>query len=102
MLGTGDHTLGSADPLPLEATDLSSGDSGAEERILPCAFDDAAPAGVAGDVDHGRESPVDAHGSRLTGGDGLTSLNRVGIPGRRHRDRHRENGAEPVDDVEPE
>src|SRR3712207_9179267 len=34
---------------------------GAERGILPEAFDDAAPAAVAGQVGHGREGPVHAN-----------------------------------------
>ena len=86
----------------LEPADLRRGDDAAEERVLPRSLDDPAPAGVAGDVDHRRERPVDADGPCLAGGDRLTPLDRRRVPGRRHRDRHRQDGAQPVDDVEPE
>ena len=88
--------------LALEAADLGDGDRGAEERILAGALDDAAPPRIAGDVHHRGEGPVDAHGAGLARGDGLTALDRLGVPRRRHRDRYREDRAQPVDDVEAE
>ncbi len=71
VLGTGDDPLGRAELAALEAADLGRRDRRAEVRILAGALDDAAPARVAGDVDHRRERPVDADRPRLAGGDGL-------------------------------
>ena len=41
-------------------------------------------------------------GAGLAGGDRLAALDGLGVPGRGHRDRHREDGAQPVDHVEAE
>jgi hypothetical protein len=38
----------------------------------------------------------------LAGGDRLTALDRLQVPRSGHRDRHRKDGAQAVDDVEPE
>ena len=86
----------------LEAADLGGGHRGGQHRILPRALDDATPAGVPRDVDHGGERPVDADGAGLARGDSLALLRRRGVPGRGGRDRHREDRAEAVDDVEAE
>ena len=102
VLGTGDHALGRADLLPLEAADLGGRDGGAEERVLARALDDAAPARIAGDVDHRRERPVDARGACLTRGDGLTAFDRLRIPRGGQRDRHRKDRAQPMDHVKAE
>ena len=102
VLGPGDHALGRPEPLALEAAHLGGADGRAEERVLACALDDAAPARVARDVDHRREGPVDADRPGLPGGDGLPALDDVRVPRRRHRDRHREDRAQAVDHVEAE
>ena len=99
VLGTGDDALGRAHRVPLEATHLGGCDGGAEERILARAFDDPAPPRITGDVDHRREGPGDADRPCLTRRDRLTLRDRLGIPRRRHRDRHRQDRAQPMDHV---
>ena len=102
VLGPGDDAVGSAEPLALEAAHLGDRHRRAEVRVLAGALDDAAPPRVAGDVDHRREGPVDADRPRLPRGDRLAAGDGVGVPRRRHRDRHRQDRPEPVDDVERE
>ena len=54
-----------------KASGTSSSNSSTEHGVLTGALDDASPAGVASDVDHRRERPVDADGACLARGDGL-------------------------------
>jgi len=86
----------------LEATHLGSGHGSAEDGILACALDDAAPAGVAGDVDHRRERPADADRAGLTGRDGLAGGDGLRAPRGRQRDRRRQDRPQAVDHVEAE
>src|SRR5271170_1939056 len=94
--------FGRADIWALKAVDLCDGHRRAQVRILARAFDDAAPAWVAGDVEHGREGPLDADGAGLPRGDGLPFFFDRRIPGSGHRDGHGEDGAEAMNDVEAE
>ena len=87
---------------PWKPLDLRDRDGRAEVGVLPRALDDPAPPWIAGDVDHRRERPVDADGARLAGGHRLAPLDGLRVPGGRHGDRHRQDRAEPVDDVEAE
>ena len=102
VLRTGNDAVGCTQLTALEAAHLGDGHRRAEVRIFSSALDDPAPTWIAGDVDHGRERPVDAHGTRFAGGDRLAALDRRGVPRGRHRNRHRKNRAEPVNDVETE
>ena len=102
VLGPGDDAVGSAEPLALEATHLRDRHGRTQERVLAGALDDPAPSWVAGDVDHRREGPVDADRARLPRGDRLAAGDRVRVPRRRQRDRHRQDRPQPVDDVERE
>ena len=102
VLRTGDDAVRRTQLVALEAAHLGDGHGGAEVRVFAGALDDPTPTWIAGDVDHRRERPMDADRTRLTGGDRLATLDRLGIPRRRHRDRHRKDRAQPVDDVETE
>ena len=102
MLGAGDDAVRLAEAAALEAADLSGGHGGAQERILPGALDNPAPPGISGDVDHWREGPMDADRARLPSRHRLTLLDDPHIPGGGHGDRDREDGPQPVNDVEAE
>ena len=99
MLGAGDHALRRADLRSLKAADLRSRDDRAEEGVLPCALDHASPPRIASDVDHWRERPMDAHGTRLTRRDRLTALDHLGIPGCGQRDRDRQDRPQSMDHI---
>ncbi len=86
----------------LEALDLGLGEAGADVRVLAGAFGDAAPARVAGDVEHRREGEVEAGGLGLVGGEAGGFLPEGGVEGAGLGERDREDGAEAVDDVEAE
>ena len=81
VLGAGENATLTADVGPaLEAAYLSGGAGRAQVRVLAGALDDATPAGVAGDIDHGGEGPRNAHGAGLLGGGGLRGLEDRGVP----------------------
>src|SRR5271170_1658382 len=94
--------FGRADIWALKAVDLCDGHRRAQVWVLARTFDDASPARIAGDVEHGREGPVDADGASLPRRDALPFFFDRRIPGSGHRDGHGEDGAEAMNDVEAE
>ena len=70
--------------------------------IFSGAFDNAAPARIAHDVQHRCEGPFDADSACFFGGDRLRFCSGGRIPRRGHGNRHGEDGPEAVDDVETE
>ena len=86
----------------MESFDLRGGHAGAEEGIFAGAFHDAAPAGIARDVDHGSEGPLDAGGAGFASGHGLSFFGNSGVPTGGEREGNGVDGAEAVDDVEAE
>ncbi len=102
VFGGGEDVVGATPLAALEAEDLRASDGRAEIGVFAGAFDHAAPAGVAGDVDHWTESPSDADGAGFFGGDGLGLLDHCGIPRGSGADRRWEDCAIAVDDVEAE
>ena len=66
MLHAGGHLV-VACQVALIAADHCTCDLRTEIGIFAGTFGHTAPAGIAGDVDHGAESPVDAPGSSLSG-----------------------------------
>ena len=91
--------MGDAEGCALESLDLGLGHAGAEEGIFAGAFHDAAPARVAGDVDHGSEGPLDAGGAGFASGHRLRLFGGGRIPTGGEGDRDGIDGAEAVDDV---
>ena len=87
---------------PWYPRDLRHRHARAQVGILARAFDDAAPARIARDVDHRREGPVQAGGRGLLGGDARGALRALRRPASRHRQRHREDRAVAVDHVHGE
>jgi len=79
MFHAGEHAIRARGILALKTTHLSRGHSGTEKRIFARALNDAPPARVARDINHRREGPTDAGGSRLTGRDLLHLLDECGI-----------------------
>jgi hypothetical protein len=70
--------LGQRQGLALEAADRRQADLGAQVRVLAVGLLDAAPARVAGHVDHGGQGQVRAPGAHLAGGDGEDLLGQLG------------------------
>jgi hypothetical protein len=64
MFYAGQHTVWSY-PRTLESAHLRATHGGAEVWILTCAFHDAAPTGIAGNIDHRREGPLNAGRTRI-------------------------------------
>ena len=91
--------VGAADKRALKAVYLGGGHGLAEHGIFAGGLHDAAPPGVAGDVDHGRKGPLNAGGASLLGGQCLRARHEVGIPGRRHGQGNRRDCPEAVNDV---
>ena len=102
VLDAGDDAVRVREGGSLEAVDLGFGHAGAQEGIFAGAFHDAAPACVAGDVDHGAEGPADAGGGGFAGGHALGFFGHGGIPRGGQGEGHGVDGAEAVDDVEAE
>ena len=90
VLGPGNDAFRRAHLTALEATNLGDGHGSAEVRIFAGALDDPTPPWITSNVDHRRERPVNADGARFAGGDRLAPFDGVGIPGGRHRNRHRQ------------
>ena len=66
---------------PLEALDGGHADAGAEEGILAVGFLGAAPARIAGQIEHRGEGLLDSRGSHLIGGSREYLLDQRGVPG---------------------
>ena len=73
-----------------------------EVWILSGSFGNAAPAGIAGDIDHRAEHPVDAGRGGFLRGDAGGSFDQGRIPGCRQGQRNREYGFMAMDDVQTE
>ena len=102
VLGAGEQRVGRVQVLALEPADPRRRHHHPEVGILAGALDDATPPGVARDVHHGGEGPVDAGRGRLDRRHPGSPLDRAGIPARGLGQRDRERRPEPVDDVEGE
>ena len=99
MLDAGEHVLVRLEVRALEALHARGREQLAEQHVLAAAFDTAAPALVARDVDHRREGPVDA-GARCFERRGFGGASRkIRLEARNLGERHREDGAMAVDDV---
>src|SRR5579859_3372141 len=99
MLHASEDVIRRANEIALKTADLRSGHGGAEIGILAGAFDDAAPARIARDVQHRSKNPVDADGTSFFCGDGLSLCDGSRIPGSSQSDRYREDGAKAVNDI---
>src|SRR5579859_5101077 len=100
MLHASEDVIRRADEIALKTAHLRSSDCGSEIRIFAGAFDDAAPARIARDVQHRSKGPVDADGTSFFCGDGLSLCDGSRIPGCSHGDRYGEDGAKAVNDIE--
>ena len=99
MLDAGEHALGRPQVIALEALDPRRGEQPPEQHVLAAAFDAAAPALVAGDVDHRREGPVDSRAGRFERRRRRGPPREVGLEACDFGERDREDRAMAVDDV---
>ena len=103
VLGAGRHCAGAFEALgkvcALETAHPRFGNAGTQPRILAAAFHDPAPAGVAGNVDHGGKGPVEAVGGGFYSGVACGSAHEVQIPGGGFAEGNGELRAVTVDDV---
>ena len=102
VLGAGEHRVARGEVVALEAAHARRGEDRTEIGVLARPLDDAAPAGVAGDVDHRSEGPVDALRGRLRGGDPRAPLGEPRIPAAGFGQRNGEHGSLAVDHIESE
>ena len=86
----------------LVALDPGARHRGAEIGVFAVGLDDAAPARIAGDVDHGREDPGDAVGAGFGAPVRATISAACGIPAGGDGERNGKRGVVAVDHVEPE
>ena len=100
MLGAGGNRIvGGQAATPLEPAHPGVGHDLAQQQILARSLDPAAPALVAGDVDHRRKGPVDACRRCLDRSRARGAFGEIGVETARLGQRHREDGAEAMDDV---
>jgi len=86
----------------LVSADVRAGDGAAQVWILPRALNNATPACITSNVDHGREDPVDAVLSRLHCSKVRGLLHDRRIEAGSHREGNGEGGVLPVDHIQPE
>ncbi|MNV21021.1 hypothetical protein D3C71_1119450 [compost metagenome] len=99
VLGRGQHRVGVREVAALEAAHARRRELARQVRVFAHAFEAAAPARVARDVDHGREGPAKAVGRGLDRRRARRALGQRGLPARGLGQRHREDGAKAVDHV---
>ncbi len=99
MFGTGEQGIFRTQILALEAANPRGGDPRAEPGVLAGAFHHPAPALVAGDVHHGRESPVQAKRAGFFGRSSGGAAAQFGIETRRLGERDGKGRLQPVDHV---
>ena len=102
MFGTGGDGMGIGEAISLKALRHSRRHCGSQERIFPRRFGNPAPAGIAGDVEHRGEGPVNAHLGSLLRRDGSGFLHQVGIPTGGLAQGNREHRAVAVDHIAAE
>ena len=102
MLGAGDDMAGCADMVALKPLHLRARHGGTQIGILARAFDNAAPARIAGDVDHRREGPVDSERAGFAGSDSLVGNNSGGIKAGGVGQGHRKHRAHSEHDIVPQ
>ena len=97
-----DHRPIGVEMVPLEALDLGSRHGCTQVWVFSGAFDDASPAGVAGDVNHRSEHKLKSGRARILRSEMLRLLLDRWVPRRCHRERNRKDCAVPMDDIKPE
>ncbi len=102
VFGAGHHMIGRAEIRSLEAAHLGGRHGRTQAGVFAGALDDAAPAGITGDVEHRAEGPVQACGTRFPGCHGLRPFGNRRIPRGGHGQRHGEDRAVAVDHVQGE
>ena len=106
MLDCREHCVALAEMLgaiaALETADAGGRHHASQMRIFSRAFDDAAPPGIARDIDHRRERPGNSVGSRFDRGLSSRRFHSRRIEARCLGDRDRIDSAESMNHVEPE
>ena len=102
VLGAGEDPIAGRGIVPLEPADAGPSHDGPQVRILARPLHDPPPAGIAGDVDHGGEGPLQSGGGGLGRGDPRRSLDGRRVPATGLPQGDREDRAVAVDHVEAE
>jgi len=64
--------------IALKTSDRRCGQFPCQKGVFAKALGNSPPARVAGDIEHGREPPMDTVGTRFSGGDRVGGLNQPG------------------------
>ncbi len=99
MLGAGRDGPGAGQVLTLEPFDRRRCEHAGQVRVFAEALGDAPPAGIARDVDHRREGPVDPGGGGFQRRHPGAAPHQIGVEGRRQSQRNGQHRLEAVDDV---
>src|SRR5262249_55416004 len=99
VLGSGKDVAGTSHKRTLEAAHLGRRHRSPQVGVLTGAFNNAPPAGITRDVDHGCESPVDSNCPCLRGRHTPDLLDPGRIPRGSHSQGNRENSVKSVDHV---
>src|SRR5689334_16747649 len=102
MLGTGKNTFRVVQTATLISTNIGAGKRGAEKWIFSGAFRNAAPAGIAREVHHGRKGPANAGCGSFAGCDARGAFGELRIPGGGNPQRNRKFRAKAVNNIETE
>src|SRR5438128_8485725 len=102
MLGTGKNAFRVRQTSALISPDIGAGKRGAEKWIFSGAFRDAAPAGIAREVHHGRKGPANAGCGSFAGCDARGAFGELRIPGSRNSQRNGKFRAKSVNNIETE
>ena len=98
MLDTGGHR-GAVQAGTLVTAHHGFTHPGVQVSVLTAALGNAAPTGIAGNVQHGRERPADTLGGGLDGCHTGSLFHQGGVKGGRQAQRNGINGVETVNDV---
>ena len=102
VLRAGGNGIGRVQPRAFVSAHVGAGNRGAKVGVFARAFHNAAPAGIAGDIDHGGEGPPDAGRRGFASGHARRALDQIRVPSGSHSERYRERGSVTVDHVESE
>ena len=102
MLRTGEDGVRRREVIALKSPDTGPGDVRPEVGVLPRSLHDAAPAGIACDVDHRGESPLQTRCRGFDGGHPGRGFDGRHVPRTALGQRHGRNGLVAVDHVQRE
>ena len=99
MFQTGRDPARAAKAIALKSARRRHRDTRGEKRVFARPFRHPAPAGIAADIDHGRENLMQPFGGGLGSGLGGGGLDQGHVPATGQPDSQRKNGAMAVDHI---